>query len=155
MAKKNGVGNKTVTEFMQGRYGYDQLSRFLIILSMILLVVAVLFTYNRFVYLVAVIILAIGYWRMASKNIKKRKAENEKYLRITSRFSKKAKAQLEREERSRKYATFEMAKEMGEDGSVYVVYTCRGCGNEQRFEENLGVIKIVCPECGNELVDRT
>lgn len=163
MAKKKSAGNKTVTEFMQGRYGYDQLSKFLIVLAMILLVATVfmqtafmdMWAESKYMYIVAIIVLACGYGRMASKNIKKRKAENEAYLRFMSRFSKKAQAQLDREERNRKYATFEMSKELGEDGIVYSVYKCRGCGSEQRFAENKGVIKIICPECGNELVDRT
>jgi len=59
---------------------------------------------------------------MASKNIKKRKQENEKYLRFISKFSKKAQAKLEREERVKKYSTFESYQELAEDGAT--VYHC-------------------------------
>ncbi len=163
MARKNKKGNQTVTEFMQGRYGYDQLSKFLIVLAMILLVATVLmqtalmnmWAESKYMYIVAIIVLAMGYGRMASKNIKKRKQENEAYLRFMSRFSKKAQAYLDREEKAKKYATFEVSQELGDDETVYYVYKCRGCGWEKSFPENMGVIKVICPECGNELIDRT
>lgn len=163
MAKKKGAGNQTVTEFMVGRYGYDQFSRFLIILAMVLLVATVLmqtafidmWAQSKYMYIVAILVLAFGYYRMASKNIKKRKKENEAYLKFMSNFSKKARAQLDREERNRKYATFEAFQELGEDGvTVYRCYRCRNCGEELRFEEGQGVMKIQCPNCDNSLVDR-
>ena len=145
----------TVSEFLHGRYGFDDFSKMLVILSIALMVIAVLLTYNKYIYIAAIIVLAWGYGRMFSKNIKKRKAENRAYLKFISSFSKKAKLKLEREEQDKKYRTFEMSKELGEDGeTVYAVYTCRGCGKVLRFEENQGLVKIVCPNCGNELLDR-
>ncbi len=164
MAKnKKGAGNQTVTEFMVGRYGYDELSKFLIILGMILLVVTVLmqtaridmWAQSKYMYILAILVLAFGYCRMGSKNIKKRKAENEKYLKFISKFSKKAQAKLEREERVKKYSTFEAYHELGEDGeTVYHCYRCRGCDEILRFEEGTGIVKIICPNCGNSLIDR-
>ncbi|MBP3384632.1 MAG: hypothetical protein J6M22_04105 [Firmicutes bacterium] len=155
MAKKKKFYQTTVSEFLSGRYGFDELSKIMIILSMILMVVSVLVTYNRWIYLVAIIILGIGYWRMCSKNIKKRKAENDAYLKLISGFSRKARTKLEEQDKAKKYSTFEMHKELGEDGeTVYAVYTCRGCGKVLRFEENQGLVKIICPECKNELLDR-
>lgn len=161
--KKNGTGNQTVTEFMMGRYGYDELSKALIILGMIFLIITVLMQtvfirmwgVSRYMYLIAIVILAFGYFRMLSKKIKKRKKENEKYLKFMAKFSKKAQAKLDREERVKKYATFEVSKELGEDGeTVYACYRCRTCDEIIRFEEGSGVIKVVCPNCGNSLVDR-
>ena len=161
--RKKGESGKTVTEFMMGRYGYDELSKALIVLGMVLLVATVLmqtaligmWAQSRYMYIVAVLVLAAGYIRMGSKNIKKRKAENEKYLKFISKFSKKAQAKLEREDRIRKYATFEAYQELGEDGeTVYRCYRCRGCDEILRFEEGSGIVKIVCPNCGNSLVDR-
>lgn len=155
MAKKKGFGKMTVSEFLNGRYGFDELSKMLIILAMIFMVVSVLFTYNKYVYLVAIIVLILGYGRMASKNIKKRRAENNAYLKLISPISRKAKIKLEQEMKAKKYRTFEMYRELGEDGeTVYAVYTCRGCGHQLRFEENQGLMKIICPNCGNELLDR-
>ncbi len=161
--KKKGAGNQTVTEFMVGRYGYDELSKFLIVLGMILLVVTVLmqtarvdmWAQSKYMYIIALIVLGLGYFRMGSKNIKKRKQENENYLKFMSKFSKKAQAKLEREERVKKYSTFEAYHELGEDGeTVYHCYRCRGCDEILRFEEGTGIVKIICPNCGNSLIDR-
>ena len=159
--KRKPLHKTTVTEFMTGRYGYDQLSKFLMILGMILLVATMLlqnhiYSNARYVYLLAIIVLGFGYFRMGSRKIEKRKKENEAYLRFMSKYSGKARAALEKDEKYRKYATFEVAQELGEDGeSVIYVYTCRNCGHEQRFPENMGIIKVICPHCGKELVDRT
>ena len=164
MAKERKPIHKiTVTEFMQGRYGYDQLSKFLMILGMIMLVVTGLMQgktiglpgYSKYMYLLALLVLGFGYYRMASRKIQKRKKENEAYLKLISGFSRKAKEALEREENYRKYSTFEMSKELSEDGeTVIICYKCRGCGTEQRFEEGQGIKTIKCPNCTNTLVDR-
>ena len=90
-----------------------------------------------------------------SHNYKKRKAENAAYLKLIAPMSRKARTKLEQEMKAKKYRTFEVHKELGEDGeTVFAVYTCRGCGHVLRFEENQGLIKVICPECKNELLDR-
>ena len=162
MAKKKSLRNTTITEFMTGRYGYDEFSKLLIILSILLMVVTVLlqsyagmWQLARFMYLIAIIILGFGYYRMGSKKIQKRKAENEKYLRFIAPFSKKAKMKLERDETTKKYVNFEMFTELGEDGeTVYKCYRCRKCGVVLRYEAGGGIVKVICPECGTNLVDR-
>ena len=159
--KRKPLHKVTVTEFLTGRYGYDQLSKFLMILGMILLVATMMlqnriYSNSKYVYLLAIIVLGFGYYRMGSRKIEKRKEENEAYLRFMSRFSGKARMALEKDEKYRKYATFEVAQELDEEtNKVYYVYTCRQCGHEQRFEENMGIIKVICPHCKKELVDRT
>ena len=163
LKKLKKAGNVSVTEFMMGRYGYDPFSKFLIILSMLLLVATALMqgarlnmmAESKYMYLVAILVMGFGYYRMASKNIKRRKKENEAYLKFISRFSRKAKMQLEQEEKAKKYATFEAYQELGEDGvTVYRCYRCRNCGTELRFEEGQGLKKIQCPNCSNSLLDR-
>jgi DNA-directed RNA polymerase subunit RPC12/RpoP len=164
MAKNRKPLHKvTVKEFMTGRYGYDQLSKALMILGMMLLLLTAFMpsetlhmgAYAKYMYLLSILVLGFGYYRMGSKNIKRRKKENETYLKLISGFSKKAKMALENENRAKKYSTFEMAKELAEDGETVIrCYTCRGCGTELRFEEGQGIMNIKCPECGNTLVDR-
>lgn len=157
MAKKKGLGKVTVTEFMTGRYGYDKLSRFLIVVSIVLMILAVFCGYNKYLYLIAIIILALGYGRMGSRNVKKRKRENEIYMAIASKFTfwKKDAPQPEGPAGVKRYATFIVTQEMDDDGTIYSVYKCRGCGEELRYPENQGIIKVICPVCKNELVDRT
>lgn len=162
MAKRKPIHKITVTEFLTGRYGYDEFSKFLIGASMILMIATVLLqSYTgmwqlaKWLYLVAIIVLAFGYYRMASKKIKKRTAENERYLKFIAPFSKKAKMKLEQDETTKKYSNFEMYTELGEDGeTVYKCYRCRKCDVVVRYEAGGGIVKVICPECGTNLVDR-
>ena len=152
----------TVTEFMTGRYGYDEVSKVLIIVAMVLLVVTLLaqtklglWGLSRYVYVVALIFLGLGYGRMASKKIKKRTAEREAYLKLISPFSAKARQKLENQDQVKKYANFEAYTELGEDGeTVYKCYRCRKCDVVVRYEAGGGIVKVICPECGTNLVDR-
>lgn len=154
MGRKKG---QTVTEFMVGRYGYDKFSQFLIILAMILMVLTVLLKF-RYLYIVAILVLIFGYYRIASKNIKRRKRELELYTAIASKFSFKKKQQDPAFVAGgvKRYADFEVTQELGDDEeTVYYCYKCRSCGEEVREPEGKGVIKVVCPGCGKEFVDRT
>src|SRR5690554_6530961 len=66
-------------KFMYGRYGVDQLSNVMIIIS-ILLVVANMFLKIPALGTIGTIIIVISYSRMFSKNISKRYQENMKFL---------------------------------------------------------------------------
>ena len=76
-------------KFMYGRYGTDRLNMFLVIL---LLVCAVINMFVRNAYFSVVLtsweflLIILIYYRMFSRNISKRYAENQKYLNITSFF---------------------------------------------------------------------
>ena len=162
MAKKKRIMDTTVTEFMTGRYGYDELSKVLIIASMVMMVATILIQNNlgawqlsKYLYIIALIVLGLGYWRMGSKNIKKRTAEREAYLKLIAPFSAKARKKLEKDETVKKYANFEAYSELGEDGvTVYKCYRCRKCDVVVRYEAGGGIVKVICPECGTNLVDR-
>ena len=162
MAKKKRIMDTTVTEFMTGRYGYDELSKLLIIASMVMMVATILIQNNlgawqlsKYLYIVALIVLGLGYWRMGSKNIKRRTAEREAYLKLIAPFSAKARKKLEKDETVKKYANFEAYSELGEDGeTVYRCYRCRKCDVVVRYEAGGGIVKVICPECGTNLVDR-
>ena len=61
-------------QFMYGRYGMDQLNRFLSTIALIILVVS-MFIRRPIVEIVALALLFWCYYRMFSKNISKRAAE--------------------------------------------------------------------------------
>lgn len=152
MARKKG---QTVTEFMMGRYGYDKFSLFLISISMILMMLTVFLNF-KYLYILAVLVLAFAYYRMASKNIKRRKKENEIFMSIISKFNFRKKSNQRENNGTKRYADFIVSQELGEDEeTVYYCYKCRGCGHEIREPENQGIVRIVCPNCGKRFVDRT
>ena len=75
MAKKRKkISEITVTEFMTGRYGYDELSKLLVIISMVLMAGTLLIQsklgmwgLSKIMYIIALLFLGFGYYRMASK----------------------------------------------------------------------------------------
>ena len=78
-------------KFMQGRYGVDELSRFTMGAALVLIILTMFITmFNRnlgsiFDFLgIAAIVYA--YFRIFSRNIQQRYAENQKYLQMTSKF---------------------------------------------------------------------
>ena len=76
------------TNFMYGRYGVDQFSRFIILIVFILCVLS-MFIRTQILSLLILVLIVFTYYRMFSKNIYKRAAENEKYLQFISRFKRK------------------------------------------------------------------
>jgi len=75
-------------QFMQGRYGADQMGQMLSAVSMVFLIIS-LFSRNQAWFLLAVIGIVYNYFRMFSKNISKRYAENQKYLTMTAGIRRK------------------------------------------------------------------
>ena len=76
------------TNFMYGRYGIDQLSRFMLIVTFILCILSIFIRTHILSILILALIIII-YYRMFSKKIYKRAAENEKYLRFINNLKGK------------------------------------------------------------------
>lgn len=116
--------------FMYGRYGSDELSRFLLIVSFVVAIISLLFK-NTILRLVfyglfwAIVILV--YFRMFSKNIYKRRAENDFYLG-------KKKYIMQR---------FKQRKE-------YKFFDCPKCKTHLRVPKGVGKVTITCKKCGHQ-----
>ena len=123
--------------FMQGRYGNDQFNRFLMFLSIGLLIVS-MFAGNLF-YLLALGIMVYAYYRMFSKQIYKRSAENTKYLQLAW----KVKAGW-----SKKKSEFRQLK-------THHIYKCPNCRQKIRVPRGRGKIAIRCKKCGTEFVKKS
>ena len=71
--------------FMQGRYGYDTLNKFLSGLVFAIYIIN-FFVFNRLahfiIFLINMLIIALIIFRMLSRNITMRSAENRKFLKI-------------------------------------------------------------------------
>lgn len=127
-----------VMQFMQGRYGADQFSRFLIYLSLILLVIT-LFCRNNFIYYIAVIVLFYSYFRMLSRNISKRYAENQKYLSL----------------RYKMVGRFNWIRLRIKDSKTHRIFKCPSCSQKIRVPKGKGRISIKCPKCRIEFIKKT
>ena len=125
-------------QFMYGRYGMDQLNRFLSTVALIILVVS-MFIRRPIVEIVALALLFWCYYRMFSKNISKRYAENQKYLGYTQKIR----------------SWFTREKNMMEQRKTHHIYTCPGCGQKIRIPRGKGQkVEIECPKCHEKFIKR-
>ena len=134
---KNNWKNKMM-QFMQGRYGADQMGQMLSAVSMVFLIIS-LFSRNQAWFLLAVIGIVYNYFRMFSKNISKRYAENQKYLKMTAGIR-------------RKFASW---KSQLAQRKIYHIYRCPGCKQKIRVPRGRGKIEIRCPKCNTRFVKKS
>jgi len=124
--------------FMRGRYGFDILSRFLSILSLIFLLFSYLFAIRGFYYIAAAL-LFWAYFRCFSKNLDKRGRELCNFLKI----------------KNRAVAYFSRRKKMFADRKTHKFFKCKTCGTYSRVPRGKGKIKITCGVCKNTMVKTT
>ena len=131
-------------KFMQGRYGVDELSRFTMGAALVLIILTMFITmFNRnlgriFDFLgIAAIVYA--YFRIFSRNIQQRYAENQKYLQMTSKFRFR----------------FNKEKNLMKQRKTHHIYSCPGCGQKVRIPRGKGKIEIECPKCHTKFVKRS
>ncbi len=122
-----------LNRFMRGRYGADELSRFILVLFVIC-TVANMFTRLNIFYAVSLGLLVVSYYRMFSRDHAARFAENQKYLSIKNKLLSKL-GLTERQRQQRKN---------------YHIYRCPACGQKIRIPRGKGKICITCPKCGQE-----
>lgn len=129
--------------FMQGRYGVDQLSKFLMGVALVSIVLSVFVRRGTVLYAVldtlGIAAIIYVYFRIFSRDIQKRYAENQKYLSMTSKL------------RTR----FQKEKNLMEQRKTYHIYKCPGCGQKIRIPKGKGKIEISCPKCSTKFVKKS
>ena len=124
--------------WMYGRYGYDELNRFLMISALICMVLS-LFPRGGIFYLLTGVEMVYAYFRMFSRNISKRSTENRWFLNKTARirtlFGKKK-------------------RELGQMRQ-YHIYRCPKCRQKIRVPRGRGRIAITCRKCGTEFIKKS
>ena len=128
--------------FMQGRYGVDQLSKFLLLLGLIAVVISSMFMNN----VVGVIFYILGwalvvccYFRVFSRNVQKRYAENQAFLAKTYRVR----------------SFFQRQKNIWQQRRIYHIYTCPTCKQKIRIPKGKGKIEVRCPKCGTTFIKKS
>ncbi|HKL80083.1 MAG TPA: hypothetical protein VJ888_06570 [Mobilitalea sp.] len=124
-------------QFMIGRYGADQLSKFTLGAAMVAMMGSLLFG-GKVLYSMSLLLLALCYIRMFSRNHTKRYHENNIYLSYKSsilRFLKKG------------------GNTSGKKN--YRIYTCPSCRQKIRIPKGKGRISITCPKCRKEFIRRS
>ena len=128
--------------FMQGRYGIDQLSKVLIVLGVVAVLISAFVNWGvlgLIVYFLGWALVIWGYFRVFSRNVSKRYAENEAFLAKTSGISN----------------FFQKQKYMWQQRKVYHIYKCPGCGQKIRIPRGKGKIEIRCPKCSTTFIKKS
>ena len=124
-----------MARFMAGRNGNDQLNLFLFVVDALLLLAAMLIggRVGSGLYIAVLALLALIYFRSFSRNLPRRREENEKYLRLRYKLA----------------ANMKVRKEKWVQRKEYKFYTCPSCKTTLRVPRGHGKIKIVCRKCGS------
>ena len=131
-----------LAKFMYGRYGTDRLNMFLLI---VLIVCAGLNLFVRNGYFSIVmsswetLLIVLIYYRMFSRNIQKRYAENQKYLSLENKVKR----------------FFGRTKYIQEQRKDFHIYTCPQCRQKIRIPKGKGKISVRCPKCWAEFVKKS
>ncbi len=161
--KRTGVDimRDKFNRFMQGRYGVDDFSRFLLGASVVLMLVNLLLRVSVLNFVVAATLVYI-YVRMFSKDYQARYKENLKYIELRGRVknffggrsaggasgaaSGAAKSAKDFVDKQKRYA---------EDRKTNHIYKCPSCGQKIRIPKGKGKICITCPKCKTEFTRKS
>ncbi len=127
---------------MQGRYGIDQFSKFLLIVGLIAVVASSFFwdsIANVIFYILGWILVIYCYFRVFSRNIPKRYSENQAYLSKTYKIR----------------SFFQNQKNIWKQRRIYHIYTCPSCKQKIRIPRGKGKIEVRCPKCGTTFIKKS
>lgn len=123
--------------FMQGRYGNDRLGQVMLMVALICMVLS-LFRIP-FISTVGLVVLILTYYRMFSRQIGKRAAENQKYLVLEWKLR----------------ARLQKRKQAIAQSRTHRIFRCPECRQKIRVPRHRGRIAISCRKCGTEFIKKT
>ena len=124
--------------FMYGRYGNDQLNHFLSVTSLILLVLSII-PFLWPLWLVALGLMIWSSFRCYSKNIYRRRRENECFLKLIQPMKDH----------------FRLQKNKRRDRKTHRYFKCKHCRAVLRVPKGKGKIDVTCPRCHKITVKKT
>ena len=141
--------------FMYGRYGADDLYKFLLVTFWVLWLIEIITVallpdgatkaITQFVFgALLILIMSWTTFRMMSKNIYRRRRENETYLKIRSNM--------------RRFFcgnTSKGTKSGNRDDEFYIFRDCTKCGCTLRLPRRSGKNSVKCPRCNHSFYVKT
>ncbi len=119
--------------FMKDRYGIDDLFKFIIVITFILMLVNNYINSNIITVIILLLII-IMYYRCFSKNTSKRRKENIKYLKIINKIKR----------------LFNYQKRRFKDRNTHIYKKCNKCKQKIRLPKKKGIHTVKCPNCNNK-----
>lgn len=120
---------------MIGRYGQDELGKFILSLALILLIIN-LFVKTAALSAAALVLIIYSYYRIFSRDISARYAENKKFLTSLDPLKRK----------------FFSSKNKYDNRKVYKYIKCPKCKFEMKVPKNKGKIRVTCKKCGEKFI---
>lgn len=138
--KRNKTSEK-LARFLSGRYGADSLYNALFAVELLLLFLGAVFSLlgkvspvlriiSIILYTLSLVLLIFAMYRFFSRNIPRRRKENEAWLRFKARFKRKKKPTLP------------------PDTPTHVFRVCPQCNATLRLPRQEGTHQVRCPRCG-------
>jgi predicted Zn finger-like uncharacterized protein len=121
--------------FMSGRNGVDRLSNVMLWLGIGLLLLAMIIS-SAILNLISLAIYALAIFRIFSRNVAKRRAENQYYLNKTIKIKKAITHRRNRFKHRKQYHYFK----------------CPECKSWLRVPRGAGQVKVTCGKCGNQFL---
>lgn len=124
--------------FMYGRNGVDSLGKFVLVISIIVMLLAgwtdsLILSYLSWIGIIYL------YFRMFSRNIYKRSSENQWYLNKTYKIR----------------TFFYRQKNLLLQRKTYHIYKCPTCRQKIRVPRGKGRIEIRCPKCNTRFIKKS
>jgi len=126
-----------IQRFMYGRYGNDQLNLCLILIYLPLYLLSAV-TGFELIYYLATALLLLALFRMLSRNLTRRRAENAKFLEKTGPLARWLRFQRTiRRDKEHRY------------------FKCPSCGQYLRVPRGKGKITVTCRGCGASFQEKS
>ena len=135
-------------KFMEGRYGADELNRFLTVCGWVLLVVGFVLSAsnNRVTVSIGSLLVTLSWalliwsiFRTLSKNTRKRASENYQYFVYKNKVVN----------------WWKQRKARWQDRKVHRYFRCPQCRATVRVPKGKGKIRITCPKCKHQFVKKS
>lgn len=123
--------------FMQGRNGVDNLGMFTLYFGLALSILN-MFLNNFILSILAMALYFFTVFRMFSRNIEKRRMENQRYIQLTSDYKKRFKQFTLRVKNRKQFKYFR----------------CPKCRAMLRLTRGCGSVKVTCGRCHHEFTEK-
>lgn len=133
-----------VKDIMSRRCGLDELNNFIMLIGFIYIVAALL-THSWIFTLIGAVFIVLCYLRVFSKNLERRRKENDFYMRYMGSIVEIVKYWM---------LCIKMKVKSLQD-KEYVYFVCNTCKQIIRVPKGKNKVSIRCPKCGQTFIKRT
>ena len=127
-----------MASFMYGRYGNDELTKFLLISALILTIISWIPRLG-WVYLLAIVLLSCSLMRSFSRKFERRHRERDCYLQLRKPI----------------FDFFKLSKNKWRDRKTHIYFKCKKCKSVLRVPKGKGSIIVICTRCKDRIEKET